>query len=134
MRPEQTIVEPAPTYNFNQWVKARGANWINILKDVYGPPEEGRHRATFIANDYVIKIPLNEYGVGDNEYEAQQSDPNLAQCHLVYDADDFPILIMEKVIMVPYNVLPGWAHNTDCSQVGLSKKTGKYGVYDLGLH
>ncbi len=134
MRPEQTTVEPAPSHNFDKWVKARSANWSSVLEEIYGPPEKGRHRATFIANDYVIKIPMCEYGVGDNEYEAEQSDRNLAQCHLVYDSDDFPILIMEKVIMVDYDLLPHWAHNVDCSQVGLSKKTGRYVIYDFGLN
>lgn len=40
----------------------------------YGVPEVGRNRACYISKHCVIKVPLNEGGIGDNDWGGRVSD------------------------------------------------------------
>jgi len=99
---------------------------------------EGRNRITFELNDrFVLKVPLNEYGVLDNETEAKMyrnrsdGDIRLARCRKVLNSFGLPLLVMERVDIdsVESLELPHWVDFIDCSQVGYTKK-GELVAYD----
>ncbi len=96
----------------------------------------GRHRITFeISETHVAKVPLNDYGIYDNEKEAQLFEQEgydgeipYASCSIKY-VFNVPILIMEKVERIEFSDAPRWAWYVDCCQVGRTKE-GKIVAYD----
>lgn len=112
----------------------------------YGLPEVGRHRATYLANNYVIKLPVHPNGFADNDWEGSLlSDINkdIARTRLVlYGPKGFeiPIVLMERVKPLDTEAeieaygerARETAWNTDCMQVGLSKR-GNVVAYDYGM-
>lgn len=134
-----TIVEEPSREDFRTWVQARAANWVFALREVYCGPFFGRHRLTFVNRTHVLKVPASDCGVRDNEYEArifgeQGVVGKRARCELLMDADDLPILRMEKV-RTDFDDLedwPRWIDYVDCCQVGYSKIDGRLVAYDYG--
>jgi hypothetical protein len=97
----------------------------------------GRHRAVYRHGNYVIKIPLSDYGISDNYYEAtiykeygyDKGYIPYARCRLLGT-----ILIMEYLEPVKsFDNLPEWTMAVDCTQVGYNRH-GKLLAYDYGLH
>jgi hypothetical protein len=91
--------------------------------------DSGRHRSVFEHRDWVIKVPLSDWGVLDNTREAlayKKDKEHLARCRMLSD-----LLVMEKV--VPYtgakNKLPKWVDYIDCGQVGYNRE-GKLVAFD----
>lgn len=93
----------------------------------------GRNRAVYLlpGNRNVIKIPLNDEGVFQNEYEARSAKRDdwlyrwqKARCRLI-----FPCLIMEYVELGPFSDLPDWSDYVDCQQVG-KNRLGNFVAYD----
>jgi hypothetical protein len=87
----------------------------------------GRHRAVFQRGRVVVKVPLSQAGIQDNQLEArrwrERAHPHLARCRLAG-----PLLVMERVSTRSQNP-PEWADTIDCSQVGLNRK-GRWVAYD----
>jgi hypothetical protein len=102
--------------------------------------ETGRNRTTFIFRTYVVKLPRNHGGLGDNDWEgsisnAEDSDPNdvqYARTRLVY-VGEIPIIFMERVTHAYGERLPEWAMSVDCGQVGYTR-SGRLVAYDYGLN
>lgn len=111
---------------------------------------EGRNRAVWrigSKGSHVIKIPLNEYGVGDNFHEAEtyrrskgkRTYVQYAQCRLFGET----CLIMEYAGYIgpksdengyiKLENCPEWAYSVDCWQVGYNRN-GRIVAYDYGLH
>ncbi len=86
----------------------------------------------------VIKVPMDETGIGCNIIESELykqygKDGILAKCKLFYFRD-IPLLEMEYVTDwqecgIPKYKLPKWVWRIDCDQVGLNSK-GKMVCYD----
>ena len=94
----------------------------------------GRNRAVFrISDRNVIKIPINDYGIADNIYEASglktMSGIKTAKCRLYKNF----CLIMEYVEQATENWddLPEWTFLVDCKQVGYNRNK-KLVAYDFG--
>ena len=106
----------------------------------------GRNRNVFDMGSYVVKIPKNFYGMGDNEWEGSVSNANedpeeiqYARTRLIY-WEDIPIVFMEYVepatsteIVEKIGAEPEWVACVDCGQVGFNKN-GRLVVYDYGIH
>jgi hypothetical protein len=98
----------------------------------------GYSRACYADGRWVIKVPLNDYGLADNSREARLSrrwgrgpDQNgvlYARCRLLKNG----WLVMERVdTSVPDEAQPRWADYVDCQQVGLTR-AGRIVAYDFG--
>ena len=94
----------------------------------------GRNRAVYAHGRFVVKVPLNDHGYGDNDLEAHYSrrygrrpDPD----GIVYARCGW--LVMERVNTrwVPREERPDWADWIDCGQVGRTKD-GRFVAYDFG--
>lgn len=110
---------------------------------------EGRNRQVWRRGNYVIKFPLNTYGVDDNCHEASTYQESLrrpmyckyARCRLVLPLGT--VLVMEYARYVGpksdetgYITLPDcpeWAYSIDCWQVGYNRR-GEIVAYDYGIH
>lgn len=108
----------------------------------------GRNRAVFFFDKFVVKLPMNWGGVGDNDWEGSVSNGpeetlsdghvRFARTRLVY-INQYPVLFMERIDHVPYNKLrkmyknkvPNWVDYVDCQQVGFNR-SGKLVAYDYG--
>lgn len=94
----------------------------------------GRNRACFArpGDDYVIKIPVNSYGVMNNYDEAgwfAKFRNRMARSRIVRWAG-LPVLVMERVTTgFTYPDLPEWSDWVDCQQVGKTKR-GVFVAYD----
>ena len=106
-----------------------------VLQDRYGPARlAGRNRLVFESRGVVIKLPLNDYGMHDNEREARKYRERryfhpMAPCRLA-KLFDIPLVVMQKVdTKVPYQDLPEWAAQVDCGQVGRDRR-GALVAYD----
>lgn len=93
---------------------------------------EGNHRIGFQHGRYVVKVPLNESGLHDNQKEydrwkdyrkhyfsgKMQSRPvvKLARCRLLFNY----FLVMELVRPCLWKEQPRWARRIDCGQVGFN--------------
>jgi hypothetical protein len=107
----------------------------------------GRNRAVFDMGSYVVKLPRNSQGFGDNDWEGSisngpDSDPaediQYARTRMFYvklpEHDYIPILFMEKVVYAERQEhLPDWVMSVDCGQVGWSKN-GKLVAFDYGYN
>lgn len=106
---------------------------LRILTEKYGQPECGRNRATFISKHCVIKFPLNDNGIADNDWEGSVSGPELAKGRWI-EIDGFVCVIQEKLTMLEdfsYKNLPDWVGSVDGGQVGYDKK-GRLKAFDFG--
>lgn len=122
---------------------------------------EGRNRQVWRRGNYVFKFPLNQYGVSDNNHEAQVYQLSLrkklyckyARCRLVLPWGT--VLVMEFAgypgpgsrpvtnaegkddptyhYISWKNNLPTWCNSIDCGQVGYNR-AGKIVAYDYGIH
>jgi hypothetical protein len=101
---------------------------------------EGRNRKVYRHKNYVIKIPINEYGDLDNLRESLEYKRNrekngkswdiLGRCKLLKNG----YLLMEYIELVdnPYSKdMPEWVSFIDCGQVGYDKR-GRLKAYDYG--
>ena len=95
----------------------------------------GRNRFVFRKpeSDWVIKVPINEYGMLDNDsediYFHRHQTGFMARCKLI-QLCDVPILVMEYVdINLEKKDMPDWSAWVDCQQVGRNKN-GKIVAYD----
>ena len=101
----------------------------------------GRHRAVFRRGNIVVKVPLSEYGVADNEREAryyrmEQEYYNIKYCKENHLARCFMFnqicLVMEYVKPAPELWgIESWTSAVDCGQIG-HNKIGKLVAYDYG--
>jgi hypothetical protein len=101
---------------------------------------EGRGRLVYKHKNWVIKIPKDDWGLGDNYHEATVSKiyknrPNgngvyFAKCKIT----PCGLLVMEYVdtTSINYKTLPEWTGFVDCNQVGLTKD-GRLVAYDYGI-
>jgi hypothetical protein len=119
------------------------SDFLNQYKDQLEFIGEGRSRRVYRhkKTNYVIKIPLDNYGADDNYIEASASksfykDKDLdeylpcARCRLFKGI----FLVMEYVEYVknPYsNEMPDWVGCVDCGQVGYTRN-GDLVAYDFG--
>jgi len=112
---------------------------------------EGRNRLTFILpHGYVIKLPKNLAGVGDNIHEGKKKNTGrelqqplkseqYPRTRLTY-VDGLPVLFMEEVSHAHPNeihrrlgTIPAWCYHTDSFQVGFTKQ-GRLVSYDYGIN
>ena len=110
----------------------------------------GRTRNVFLMPcGYVVKIPKNMLGIGDNDWEGSVSnseesigDPSCIQypkTRLAYQ-NDIPIVFMEYIapltseeIIDKFGSEPDWVLRVDSGQVGINKN-GRLVAYDYGLN
>jgi hypothetical protein len=88
---------------------------------------------------HVIKLPKNEDGVSDNDWEGSVSDPGYTAKTRLLHIDGIPVVVMEYVEgaslsqIAAYQNLPptnlGWASAFDDAQVGFNR-FGKLLAYD----
>lgn len=94
---------------------------------------DGRNRKAYRHKGYVIKVPLNVFGMLDNEIEAKAfkrygEEFPYARCKLIGVC-----LVMEYVEHTWEKNLPDWVMSIDCGQVGYNRK-GKLLAYDYGKY
>lgn len=102
---------------------------IKQLKNKYEVIGEGRNRIVFLKDDNtVIKFPLREYGMYDNQSEADRffrygktGDiiPS-AKCSIFF-LNNIALLEMERIHLLKDQEVPKWADYVDCQQVGVNK-------------
>lgn len=115
------------------------------LNNKYELLNSGRNRVVFRlkSGNYVLKFPLNEDGVSDNDWEASIcSNKNEEDIDEVQwpktryiEIEGFICCVMEYIEPITYfedKVLPDWIHSVDGGQVGYNKK-GVLLAYDYGL-
>lgn len=103
----------------------------------------GRNRVVFYCKHFVVKLPITDAGLSNNEWEGSVSnsketrdngeDVQYPRTKLFYIGENaVPIVLMEKVSF-PDNdfVLPDWANSVDCGQVGFTR-TGRLVAFDYG--
>lgn len=130
--------------NFTSWTDNYAKFWkfvfwlrsLFIWKNGLILVGEGRHRIVYKHGNYVIKVPLNMWGLASNdkEYRTYQSTNNgwlfgvrYARCKLHWSG----LLVMEYVESVPFEEMPDWAKYIDCQQVG-TNRNGNMVAYDYG--
>lgn len=115
------------------------------MQEKYTLLDIGRNRLVFKlkSGNYVLKFPLNEDGVSDNDWEASIcSNKNEGDIDEVQwpktryiEIEGFICCVMEYIEPITYfedKVLPDWIHSVDGGQVGYNKK-GVLLAYDYGL-
>ena len=118
--------------------KARQA--LDVLSRHYTLLGSGRNRAVFKlkSGNYVIKFPLNEEGVADNDWEASicsnkhegdEDDVQYPKTRYI-ELQGFVCCIMEYIEPCDsIDGMPDWIGFVDCGQVGYNKK-GRLLAYD----
>ena len=119
----------------DEYVDAQAEAQLALLTLKYGIPECGRNRATFFGKHCVIKFPLNDNGIADNDWEGSCSADYLAVGKWI-EIGGFVCVMQEKLIPIPenefsYDNLPDWVGSIDGGQVGYDKK-GRLKAYDFG--
>ena len=113
---------------------------IKKLGDVETDVQIGRNRITYLFSNHVVKIPVDDNGVADNDWEGSLSngeslnDPNevqYARTRLIY-VKDIPIVLMQRVKPAFELNLPDWVNSVDCGQVGYTK-AGRLVAFDYGI-
>lgn len=106
---------------------------------------EGRNRAVYRHGNYVVKVPLNVYGVGDNYHEyhvfrhpERYDYCSYARCRLmgqllIMQYARFVGPLSDETGYIPYANAPKWADTIDCNQIGYNR-FGQIVAYDYGLH
>ncbi len=100
---------------------------------------DGRHRTVYTHKQFVVKVPVDDQGAFDNDYEysiyrkyGAQPDLNgiqYARCRLMSNG----WLVMEHVVLLAYEDHPKWADYVDCQQVGRGRD-GRIVAYDYGYY
>lgn len=112
---------------------------IFSLMDKYEFVGCGRNRMVFKlkSGNYVLKVPLNMAGGGDNYTECNKKTdfgfPVAKTRHV--ELEGFGCVVMEHIKHVSYDecIMPGWVGYVDCGQVGFNKK-GELVAYDFGYN
>lgn len=89
---------------------------------------------------YVVKIPVNGFGVLANVQEARDFRVNphkhkgdMARCRLIRLGDEPCCLMMERVTPVDRDIaMPDWVWKVDNGQIGFTRR-GKLVAYDWSL-
>ena len=111
---------------------------LKEAKEKYMFLAEGRQRIVFLKdNQWVIKVPKDEWGLLSNEQEFNRYKlfgkigdiVAYAECYLQDDENGISLLVMEKVEQLPIKDQPDWAKYVDCGQVGKNTK-GEIVAYD----
>lgn len=114
-------------------INARAETMLLKLTTKYGIPQCGRNRATFISKNYVIKFPLNDNGIADNDWEGSCSASYLARGRWI-KIDGFVCVMQEKLTILQgheLSDLPEWVNSIDGRQVGYDRK-GNLKAFDFG--
>ncbi len=103
--------------------------------EAYGDPICGTTRATFAlpCGTKVLKVPFTLSGISQNRTEANHKDGvPLADCRIVSEDGDVPILEMERVTPAERfsGRMPDWVYGVDSEQVGYTAD-GRLVAYDL---
>lgn len=128
--------------------KEKALSLFDILSGKYDFIGAGRNRAVFKlrSGNYVIKVPLNEYGFLDNGREAsvvsnkkdlEDDDIKYPQTRYV-EYDEIPCVVMEYVSPIENNEeyqknKKWWFDYVDCRQVGFTRK-GEIVAFDYGVN
>lgn len=132
-------------FYYNPSLNETAYNLFKRLKKKYPKYEEGRNRLVFFSKFVVIKIPLNEDGITDNEYESSvmggkaftkiwvKPEYNTYPNTKFLELDGLWCVMMKKVkpTYESYDELPNWVGFIDCGQVGYDR-SGKLVAYDYG--
>lgn len=108
-------------------------NIIEVFYNKYEFLGIGRNRAVFkLSANNVIKVPINDYGVCDNSYEAfNKKDVEYGiPRSKAFVLSGIALLIMEYIQHVQLDNPPDWSDYIDCRQIGYNKK-GQLLAYDL---
>jgi hypothetical protein len=130
-------------FYYNPSLNETAYNLFKRLKKKYPRYEIGRNRLVLFSKFAVIKVPLNDDGLCDNDWEGsivggkayKQSNIN----EICYPNTKYLVLdglicvMMEKVIVSNegYDELPDWVKFIDCGQVGYDR-SGRLVAYDYG--
>lgn len=113
--------------------------------------ESGRTRCAFIFDRYVVKLPITQGGIGDNDWEGsvsngpeQNEDEHVqyarTRMHYYKGLEFFPVVFMEFVqwargaeIVAKLGHEPDWVDCVDCGQVGFNR-AGKLVAFDYGIN
>lgn len=105
---------------------------VDKLTAKYGEPDCGRNRAVFISKFCVIKVPINDNGVIDNDWEASVKSDTTANGRWL-EIDGLVCCMQQKLnTEIKDHDLPDWVGSVDCQQVGYDRK-GNLRAYDFGL-
>lgn len=105
---------------------------VDKLTAKYGEPDCGRNRAVFISKFCVIKVPINDNGVIDNDWEASVKSDTTANGRWL-EIDGLVCCMQQKLnTEITHRDLPDWVGSVDCQQVGYDRK-GNLRAYDFGL-
>lgn len=106
---------------------------------------QGRNRNVFELDHCVVKLPKNQDGYTDNDWEGSVSNSpqtynsirhiQYPRKRLIY-VSNIPVLFMEKITPIDWAIekqadYPGWLAQVDCAQVGYTKE-GRLVAYDYG--
>ncbi len=105
---------------------------VDKLTVKYGEPDCGRNRAVFFSKFCVIKVPINDNGVVDNDWEASVKSDTTANGRWL-EIDGLVCCMQQKLnTEITDHDLPDWVGSVDCQQVGYDRK-GNLRAYDFGL-
>ncbi len=97
----------------------------------------GRNRIVYRRRNIVIKFPLNDYGIYDNNYEYRFYKKHKKSGFIPYANCKIwknNVLIMEYIKHVGWkDGQPDWCNFVDCGQVGMDKNN-KLVAYDFGYY
>lgn len=141
--------------SYEEKVQAERKAFQQVLKKLearYAPRAleilEGRNRRVYVMRTYVVKVPRNGDGIGDNDWEGSVSNyeqypqgdyqVQYARTRLMY-VDDIPVVLMERVDDISSKEIvqrlgrePRWVWSVDGGQVGFNKR-GRLVAYDYGI-
>lgn len=107
---------------------------LSACRCKYGKPVGvGRNRAVFVTRSgrFVVKAPLNDDGLADNQYEATRASARCARSRAAYLLG-IPLVVAERVCLDVKKPYPHWVDGVDCGQVGYNRK-GRLVAYDFGI-
>lgn len=117
---------------YNESDTERAQKLIDRLIVKYGEPNVGRNRAVFISKFCVIKVPINDNGVVDNDWEASVRSDTTARGRWLR-IDGLVCCMQERLrIDIDRSNLPDWTASIDCAQVGYDRKNNLR-AFDFGL-
>lgn len=117
----------------NDTFTAKAQALIDRLTSKYGEPLCGRNRAVFISKFCVIKVPINDNGLVDNDWEASVKSDITASGRWL-ELNGLVCCMQQKLnTEIPKRGLPAWVSSVDCQQVGYDRR-GNLRAYDFGLH
>lgn len=98
----------------------------------YGEPSVGRNRAVFISKFCVLKVPINDNGIADNDWEGSMRSPTTAKGRWLQINGLICCMQERLTIHTGDGELPEWTNSVDCCQVGYDAK-GNLKAFDFGL-